>query len=574
MDEDLKKYRLFQGLIFGVFAVIVIFCLKLQIFEGRKYYRLSEENRIKKKYTTAPRGNIYDRRGREIANTRPAFYVSVVPALVEQACLEKIASILMVDVNSIQKKMKLEKNPYISVKINRDVPFEQISLIEESLEDLPGVEVGIEPVRNYPFQELFCHALGYVSEITEIELKQLKEYKIGDYVGRIGIEQKYESILKGIDGIDYIEVDVKGRELGKVSEYRPVPPTPGKDLYTTIDLELTDSTAQFLKKFPRAAVVALNPQNGEIYVIYSKPGFDPNRFVHGLTDSEWQVLNNPVDAPLYDRATMSCYPIGSTIKPFIALAGLDEGLIDQTKRFEPCAGGLKFGNRHFGCWKIHRSLALIDAIIQSCDVYFYQLGRYVGIDKIARILSEVGFGRPTGIDLPQEKTGILPDRNWMEKRYGKGWTEGHILNLSIGQGDILATPLQLTRAYTVFANSENTLITPHLIKESKTPGLKLQTKKEAINIICQALTGVVEKGTGMMAQVPGLKIAGKTGTAENPHGEDHSIFIGYAPSENPEILVCVIVENAGQGGSVAAPIAGKIIKTFQTINHPISYERH
>jgi penicillin-binding protein 2 len=250
-------------------------------------------------------------------------------------------------------------------------------------------------------------------------------------------------------------------------------------------------------------------------------------------------------------------------------------MINQTKRFEPCRGGLKLGNRYFRCWKIHGSLSLIDAIIQSCDVYFYQLGRYLGIDTITKLLSDVGFGKPTGIDLPQEKTGILPDRKWMEKHYGKNWTEGHIFNLSIGQGDILATPLQLARAYTLFANSENSLITPHLSKQTKTSNYPMQKRFEALNIVRQALTEVVNRGTGMMAQVAGLKVSGKTGTAENPHGEDHSIFVGYAPADDPEILVCVIVENAGHGGSIAAPIAGKIIKTFQAINNrSLSYEKH
>ncbi len=574
MDKELKKYRTLEILIFGIFAIIIVFSFKLQIFEGKKYHRLSDENRIKKKYISAPRGNIYDRKGRIIANTRPAFYVSVIPALAQQSSIESIARLLEIDLNTIQRKIKLEKNPYASVKISRDIPFEQISLIEESLEDLPGIEVGIEPVRNYPFQELFCHILGYVSEITELELKQMKDYKIGDYTGRIGLEQQYEAILRGTDGLDFIEVDVKGRELGKVSEYRAIPPTPGKDLYTTLDLELTDSTAQFLKNFPRAAVIAFNPQNGEVYVIFSKPGFDPNRLVHGLTESEWQLLNNPDDAPLYNRATMSCYPIGSTIKPFIALAGLDTGFIESNKRFDPCKGGLQFGNRYFGCWKIHGSLSLIDAIIYSCDVYFYQLGRYLGIDVITKMLDDVGFGKQTGIDLPQEKTGIVPERKWMEKKYGKGWTEGHILNLSIGQGDILATPLQLARAYSLFANLDNTIATPHLNKNLKTQNFVINIKNEALNTVKKSLAGVVEKGTGMMARVPGLLVSGKTGTAENPHGDDHSIFVGYAPSENPEILVCIIVENAGHGGSIAAPIAGKIIKTFWAINKAEQYEKY
>lgn len=574
MDEELRKYRTFRAIISGFFTLIIIFSIKLQLFEGKKYHRLSDENRIKKKYVIAPRGNIYDRQGRIIADTRPAFYVSVIPALVKQNSIVNIARILNIDTCTIKKKIKLEKNPYVSVKIGRDVPFEQISLVEELLEDLPGIEVGIEPVRNYPYKELFCHVLGYVSETTELELKQLKDYKIGDYIGRIGLEQQYEIHLRGNDGIDYIEVNVMGREIGKVAEYRPVLPTPGKDLYTTLDLELTDSTAQFLKHYPRAAVIVLNPQNGEVYVIFSKPGFDPNRFVHGLTEQEWQIINNPDNAPLYNRVVMSCYPIGSTIKPFIALAALDAGLIEPTQRFEPCEGKLRFGNRYFKCWKTHGSLALLDAIIYSCDVYFYQLGRYLGIDIIARVLSDMGFGKQTGIDLPQEKIGIVPNRTWMEKKYGKNWTEGHIFNLSIGQGDILATPLQLARAYTVFANSSNALIVPHLNKDLKAQNSVIDKKRETLDFIKQALAGVVERGTGTMAQVRELKVSGKTGTAENPHGDDHSIFVGYAPDENPEIVVCVFVENAGHGGSVAAPIVAKIIKTYYALNKKMVYEKY
>ncbi len=565
MDEDLKKYRTIRTINFIAFAIIVVFSLKLQIFEGKKYHRLSDENRIKKKYVTAPRGNIYDRKGRVIANTRPAFYVSITPALAEQSSIEKIAAILEIDTSTIYRKIKIEKSPYISVKISRDVTFRQVSLIEEILEDLQGIEVGIEPVRNYPYRELFCHVLGYVSEINENELKQMKEYKLGDYIGRLGIEQYYETTLKGTDGIDFIEVDAKGRELGKVTEYRPVAAIHGKDLHTTLDLELTDSTAQFLKNYPRASAVALNPANGEIYVLYSKPGFDANRFVHGLSETEWQMLNNPQDAPMYNRATMSCYPIGSTIKPFVALAGLSANLIDKNKRFESCRGKFALGNRFFGCWKTHGSLALIDAIVFSCDIYFYQLGRTLGIDLLTKILSEVGFGKATGIDLPQEKTGILPDRTWMEKRYGKGWTEGHIFNLSIGQGDILATPLQLARAYTLIANKNNSIVTAHLNRELQPNAIPVNQREEDLNILRESLEGVVSRGTGMMAQVQGLIIAGKTGTAENPHGEDHSFFVGYAPAEDPEILVCVVVENAGHGGSVAAPIVGKIIKTYWTL---------
>ncbi|MCX7995283.1 MAG: penicillin-binding protein 2 [candidate division WOR-3 bacterium] len=565
MDQELKNYRLLQTLVLISFVIILIFSLKLQVFEGKYYYRLSEENRIKKKYIIAPRGNIYDRYGREIANTRPAFYVSIIPALTNQQTIEKLAQILGMSSATIMKKLKIEKNPYVAIKIARDVSFREVSIIEEKISELPGIEVGVEPVRNYPYGELLCHALGYVSEITDMELKQLKDYKIGDYIGRTGIEQQYEKELAGKDGVDYIEVDVLGKEVGKVAEYRPIPPVPGKDLYTTLDLELCDSTAKFLKDYQKASAIALNPQDGAIYVLYSKPGYDPNRFVHGLTEKEWEELINSRDAPMYNRAVMSCYPIGSTIKPFLALAALHKGFIQPTKRFEPCHGGLKLGNRVFGCWKIHGSLDLIDAIVYSCDVYFYQLGRLLGIDNIAEILYEVEFGKPTGIDIPQEKTGLIPDRDYLNKKYGRYWTEGHIFNLSIGQGDILATPLQLARAFTVFANQENGVVVPHLNKNLDIRIKKINKSDEALKIIRNALADVVERGTATLARVHGYQVSGKTGTAENPHGEDHSIFIGYAPDEEPQILVCVFVENAGHGGSIAAPIAGRIIQTYYEI---------
>ncbi|MEO0162552.1 MAG: penicillin-binding protein 2 [candidate division WOR-3 bacterium] len=572
MDPELKKYRFLQIAILLSFVLILFFSFKLQIFEGKYYHRLSEENRIKKKYIIAPRGNIYDRYGRVLANTRPAFYVSIIPALAEQKTITKIAQIFGIDTTEIKKKFKIEKNPYVAIKIVRDISFKQVSMIEEHRSELAGIEVGVEPVRNYPYADLFCHVLGYVSEITDVELKLMKEYKIGDYIGRTGIEEQYEKELSGKDGIDYVEVDVLGREVGKVAEYRPVPPVPGDDLYTTLDLELCDSTAQLLKPYPRAAVVALNPQNGEVYVLYSKPGYDPNRFVRGLKAAEWNALINSQDAPMFNRATMSCYPIGSTIKPFLALVALDKGLIEPKKRFEPCTGGLRLGNRIFGCWKIHGSLNLVEAITHSCDVYFYQLGKFLGIDNIAEILYELGFGQPTGIDLPQEKGGLIPDRNYLNKKYGRSWTEGHIYNLSIGQGDILATPLQLARAYTLFANQENVLVVPHL-KLHQPPTIKKINKNiEALQTVREALHRVVLVGTGTLARVYGYEVSGKTGTAENPHGEDHALFVGYAPTEKPRILVCALVENAGHGGAVAAPLVGRIIKIFSEIEKRYSHE--
>jgi penicillin-binding protein 2 len=561
MDENLKKFRVVSTVMLVTFFLVVLNGFKLQVLNGPTYYRISEENCIKKIYVSAPRGRILDRRRLEIANTRPGFFVSVTPAIIDSASLWETARLLDIDPRDIQAKMTMEKNPYMSVKIGRDIPFEKISIVEELLEDLKGVEVGIEPLRNYPFQADFCHLIGYVGEITEAELKTAANYLPGDYLGRMGLEEMYENQLKGADGVEYLEVDARGREVGPVLEKRPVPVTIGEDLYTTVDFALTESTALYLADYEKAAVVAIDPRTGEVLVLYSKPGFDPNLFVRGVGVAEWQTLNNADNAPMYNRATMSCYPCGSTIKPFIALAGLDAGMIDENRVFETCRGEYYMGRRSFGCWKIHGRLALVDAIIHSCDVYFYQLGRYLGIDTISTRLKSFGFGRTTGIDLPQEKAGILPDRNWFAGRYGKYWTEGHILNLSIGQGDLLVTPLQLACAYSLLVNGGK-IPTPHLRKAQKVSYFSSGINPAAIEVVSRGLKGVVAVGTGVMAQVQNVAIGGKTGTAENPHGGDHSWFVGYAPADAPKILVCILVENAGHGGSVAAPIAGKIMNAF------------
>jgi len=560
MDEELKKFRIIRNIALLFFTVLIISSLKLQLIEGGKYYRLSEENRIREKYLTPPRGKIFDRNNIEIANTRPGFYVSVTRAFVDEPSLKRVSTILNISRKTIKERLALQKNPFIPVKIAHDITYEQLAEIEESLEDLKDVQVGVEPLRNYPYKELLFHVIGYVGEVTERELKNGK-YLLGDYVGRMGLEKFYEDQLQGKRGIEYIEVDAQGRELRKLSEKRPSPPISGKDLYTTLDVALTESVAVYLNNYERAACVCLDPRNGEVLVLYSKPGFDPNLFIHGIEKTQWQIINKDPNAPMFNRTIMSCYPPGSTFKPFIALAGLDSWMIDKNKHFEPCRGQLRLGRRIFRCWRRHGRLDLIGALIKSCDIYFYQLGEFLGIDTIFSRVKRVGFGSKLGIDLPNEKNGLLPDRSWFEHRYGKHWTLGHIFNLSIGQGDLLVTPLQLACAYTIFVNDGKIPI-PHLLKGDSVRYIETGISVEAIKTVCEGLKGVVAAGTGRLARLEQYEVWGKTGTAQNPHGKDHALFVGLAPAQDPKILVCVVVENAGHGGSVAAPIAGRIIKAF------------
>jgi penicillin-binding protein 2 len=561
MDENVKKFKVIRNAVIVACIIIIISSIRLQIIEGAKYNRLSEKNRIRQKFVAAPRGKIFDRYGVEIANTRPGFYVSAIQSVIDDTTLSELRRILDIDKMTIRERFKLQKNPFLPVKIAHDISYAQLSILEESWDRLKGIEVGVEPLRHYPYHELFAHVVGYVGEITQEELDDKPEHAIDDYLGRMGLEEYYEASLRGKDGIEYVEVDAWGKEVGTIDEKRPIPAIYGNDLHTTLDCGLTQAVATYLEEYEKAACVCIDPQTGDVLVLYSKPGFDPNRFVHGIDEREWQLLNIAPDAPMYNRAIMSCYPSGSTFKPFVALTALDANMITEHKTFNPCQGYYRLGNRIFGCWKKHWRLDLTDAIIQSCDCYFYQLGRLVGIDTLYSRISEMGFGRPTAIDIPNEKYGLLPDRSWYEKRYGKNWTEGHILNLSIGQGDLLATPLQLACAFTIFANSGR-MPTPHCIQQEESTARDTRFSKKAIELVAEGLLGVVSSGTGRLARVDGIAVCGKTGTAQNPHGDDHSLFVGYAPADDPQILVCVLVENAGHGGSVATPIAGKIMRLF------------
>lgn len=570
MDENVKKFKVIRNAVIIACSIIVLSSIRLQLIEGAKYDRLSEKNRIRQKFVAAPRGKIFDRHGTEIANTRPGFYVSAIQSVIDDNTLAELMRVLDIDTMTIEERFKLQKNPFLPVKIAHDISYEQLSLLEESWDRLKGIEVGVEPLRNYPYKELFAHVIGYVGEITQEELLAKPGYAIDDYLGRMGLEEYYEESLRGTDGVEYVEVDAWGKEVGTISEKRPIPAVPGNDLYTTLDCDLAQAVAAYLEEYEKAACVCIDPASGDVLVLYSKPGFDPNDFVHGIDKHEWQILHTAPGAPMYNRATMSCYPCGSTFKPFVALAALDANMITEHKTFSPCQGHYRLGNRLFGCWKKHWRLDLTHAIIHSCDVYFYQLGRLIGIDTLHARVREIGFGRPTAIDIPNEKCGLLPDRAWFEKRYGRNWTEGHILNLSIGQGDLLVTPLQLACAFTVFANAGR-MPTPHCIQQEENTVRSTPLSREAIEVVAEGLLGVVSSGTGTLARVNGVAVCGKTGTAQNPHGEDHSLFIGYAPADDPQILVCVIVENAGHGGSVAAPITGKIMRFFfqtqETLSH-------
>ena len=453
-------------------------------------------------------------------------------------------------------------------------------MIEEHADKLPGLRLATESRRKAPFGSYASHLIGYTSELNSREYERLKDqgYRLGDFLGKGGLEKQYENLLRGSDGCEFVEVDAKGREQGNIPDLERLEPVPGVNLYLTIDWRLQQLAESLFVDGMQGSAVAVDPRTGQILALVSSPNFNPDLFSTGISSGNWERLANDPSFPLWDRAIRSVYPPGSTFKVFTAAAALDSGLIDEKKLLpKACHGSLRIGNRVFKCWKAggHGSLNLHDAIVQSCDVYFYQLGQMLGVQGISDLCLKVGLGSETGIDLPQEVPGLVPTISWYEKRLGRGsWGGGVPANLSIGQGELLVTPLQLAVMYGAIGNNGR-LFQPHLVLKTEDYQGELLEKEKLIShqlgissntiaIIKQALAGVVNQpgGTGGSARIYGVEVAGKTGTAQNPHGDDHSWFVAFAPKDDPVISVAVLVENAGHGSAVAAPLAGKLIRQY------------
>ncbi|MEO0083340.1 MAG: penicillin-binding protein 2 [candidate division WOR-3 bacterium] len=575
-----KTQKRLVTLILLLFLIIIWRLFHLQVILGARYYRLSELSRIRKIYTPAPRGRIFARNNIVIADSRPSFALSIIPLETDSQTIKTVANYL--DIDYLNIKEWFENNAYLRtpIKIKRNINLETVLKIEENLHTLPGVLLEVEPLRFYPYGPATAHLIGYLSAVTKEELKNDSFYKPWHFVGRAGIEGQYEKYLRGNEGIRYTEIDILGRELGPLKEKREEPPVAGYDIYLSIDAELQNLAYELISKYKKGAVVGIDLSDGSIICLVSHPSFDPNLVSSGISQKDWSNLVNNKFAPLLNRVISCAYPPGSTIKPLIALCGLQSGLINQETRFASCLGAFTYGNRTYKCWTKHYSLNLTDAIVYSCNTYFYQLGLRLGLDRITSYLNLWRVNKKTDIDLINERSGNIPTREWLDSRYGKNcWTTGIIPNLAIGQGEILVTPLQLAVIYSAIANNGE-YYTPHLlqsIKKGDKTIFQYQAKKnqipisaDDIKIIKKALQGVVEFGTGTSAQVFGITVAGKTGTAENPPNLDHAWFVGYAPAEQPEVVFCAIVENVGKGGAIAAPIVGKLIEKYFAIKQQLA----
>lgn len=560
---------------------VLILCaqlLHLQVVSHDHYLQMSEENRIRVTPIPAVRGRIFDREGRLLVSDRPSYTVSIVPSEAKhlESLADKLSPLLdMTSADIIAKVRERRFRKYQPVKIKRDVDFRTVCIIEEAADLYPGVIYQLDHARYYHYDDLACHLLGYTGEVGEQEGNDT--YRIGSTIGKSGLEKEYDRVLRGFDGVEYLEVAATGRILGPLQERPGREPVAGTDMILSIDLDLQQLADSLFGDTLMGAAVFIAPKTGEVLALVSKPTYDANLFSGLVPRDQYRELLQDSRRPLFDRAVSGTYPPGSTAKVFSAGAALQEGIITADSHFSPCFGGYQFGSRYFHCWSPsgHGSLDLTGAIEQSCDTYFYQLGLKLGLERWHKEAVAAGFASPTGIDLPTEKAGSVPDQEWYDKVFGeRGWTKAVLLNLSIGQGEFLTTPLSLAEFYCGIADG-GVEMKPHLLKAWReqdgtvTPVKhvivrELPFSAEIIATLREACLKVVEgdHGTARGSRIPGIPIAGKTGTAQNPHGNEHAWFVGYAPADDPEIVGCVIVEQAGHGSTVAAPFVKKVFMKY------------
>jgi penicillin-binding protein 2 len=575
----------------GILLVVLILTggfYNLQILQENVYSGKSEENSVKRETQIPVRGLIYDRNGRLIVDNRPSFSLYLVPAQTTSQTTSALSEILGIDENQIKKNFRRSRR-FQPIKIARYVDMSTLTILQENKLYLPGLEWKVEPKRHYYYNRSFAHILGTLGEIGEEELNANPEYEPGDLIGKKGVEQALDDQLRGKKGYRYVKVDALGRTVSAAENLSPskkATPLPGYNLYLSIDARLQLFTDSLFGDHT-GALVAIDVSNGEIITMVSKPDYDLNLFAEAIEPELWNQLMADSLKPLFDRATQATYPPGSTYKMITAIAALNEGIITPQWTIY-CPGYYRIGQRVIRCWKGdgHGEMNLISAIKNSCNVYFYQLGLKIGIDHWNRYSQMFRFGKKTGIELKTEKAGLVPSKEYYNKVYGKsGWTKGLLANVAIGQGELLVTPLQMALFAMILANS-GTYYHPHLTKRlvnkvsNKTdslsnPSFKLEgIKPEVFEFIREGMRRVVAGGTGWRASVWRMSGAGKTGTAQNPHGVSHAWFIGFVPFEEPEIAIAIIIEHGGSGGGAAAPLAGEYFRRYFYYQGKFDYDQY
>lgn len=583
-----KRIRLFWWLMLAVFTGLFGRVAYLNIVRGGHYQEMARDNRIREISIKAPRGKIYDRAGSLLVNNVPSMDVAVVAADLpaDREALKQVirllSEILIINEGELIGRIdSVDRQAFGAILIKENISQEESLKLAEKKAELPGVIIELTAIRDYADSQIFSHLLGYEGKIQKQELKDNPDYSLTDYIGKQGIEKQYEKYLKGVNGAYQIEVD----SLGNVRKERGIiSPKPGQDLVLNIDAELQkkifDSLTGILEKSgtKTAAAVALNPQNGEVLALVSLPSYDNNLFAQSLTQEQYLSLINNPDKPLFNRVLAGKYPPGSTIKPLIAAAALTEGTIDEHSSVT-CQGAIHIGSFRFGDWNTHGVTDVRKAIAESCDVFFYSVGggygniAGLGMSRMKKYEEAFGLGRPTGIDLPGEDSGFIPDEKWKLERLEEKWYIGNSYHASIGQGYLTTTPMQLANYVAAIANG-GYLYKPQLARQIRgTQGEKTEFPKqlisdelanqEAIRIAREGMRQTVTSGTAQPLGTLPVATAGKTGTAQfGTEDKTHAWFVSFAPYEKPEIAMVVLVEGGGEGHSSAVPVTREVYQWY------------
>lgn len=598
-DGELDFYRrraMYSSIVLVFFfAVLITRLWYLQIQQGEEYTKLAQNNRVRYLEIAAPRGNILDRKGREIVTNRPSFNVVWVRERnrVDDALIKKTAAILDIEISELlARTRKMVGTPgHIPIRLAEDLSWDQVAYIENNRMELPGIKIEVVPQRVYHYGNLASHIIGYLGEISQKELSSsaFEGYKSGDMIGKMGLEKLREKDLRGEKGRHYMEVNALGFEQRNLKGLEPLP---GNDVRLTIDVDLQQAAEELMMKDDKSgAVVAIEVNTGRLLMLASSPVLELDKFLGGISLKNWKDMLENKHHPLINKIVQGQYPPASTYKIVTAIAGLAEGVITPDSSFY-CPGHYRFGNRTYRCWKKtgHGAVNLKRALSESCDVYFYQVGQRLGVNRLANYATRLGLGRKTGVEMEHEKSGLIPTSDWKMKKYKRPWQEGETLSIAIGQGFNLVTPLQLALMTATVANG-GTLYQPGMIETVRDPdghiieqfqptvldrfndqGSNLEIVKEGL---VEAVNG--RHGTARRAKIDNITVAGKTGTAQVvrlkqykhlkeediPYKyRDHAWFTCFAPAERPEIAVTVLVEHGLHGGSAAAPIAKAVLEKY------------
>ncbi len=587
-----------SAVLFAFFLLLVRF-FYVQVIQHEYYHTLAEQNRIFIVPVVPNRGLILDRNGVVLAHNFAAYTLEITPSLVEdlEQTITELSTLVEVTPKDRKRFQKLleEGHDLASIPIRTRLNDEEVARIAVNNYRFPGVEINARLFRHYPNGEIASHVVGYIGRISDNDVDDLRNqgtaanYSASDYIGKVGLEQRYEKQLRGVTGYEHVETDANGKS---VRTLRSILPVSGNNLTLALDVKLQQVAEQAFGDH-RGSLVAIEPSTGGVLALVSKPGFDPNLFVEGIDPQNWDALNNSPDHPLNNRALQGMYPPGSTFKPFMALAGLElgkrkPGFTISDPGYFVLGGG---GGHVYRDWKAggHGLVDLHKAIVQSCDTYFYGLAQELGIDAIHQFIGQFGFGQKTGIDIEGEVAGLLPSQEWKQRRFQQKWFVGDTISVGIGQGYNLSTPLQLAFATAILAN-DGRVFRPHVVKQiqdSQTdaltiiepqPRAEIRLTTENVRRVRDAMIDVTKPGgtaawAGMNAK---YLFAGKTGTAQviglkgqkyeeskiNERHRDHALFIAYAPADDPKIALAILVENGGHGSSTAAPIARQVLDYY------------